>query len=180
MNSSLRLPPVDVYRQPLVEPLGHLVLQAAYLDNALYAFIALMRPLGPETTAEQVAHRLRNWNGAFVSDAVGRAILDPLLRSDVLTYFSRVAEGRERRHRMVHDAMELGLDDAPGGGYEAIILKEGYERTSKQHTVRRLSRVTAEDIAALAFELYDLRLEVDTILGRWGDLGGPEPNGIFD
>ena len=61
----MRLPPVDVFREPLVEPLGHLVLQASYLDHALYSFVAMMLPFGPETSIEQVAHRLRNWEVEF-------------------------------------------------------------------------------------------------------------------
>jgi hypothetical protein len=178
--NSLRLPPLDVFREPLVEPLGHLVLQAAYLDNALYLLIASMLPFGQSTTVEQVAHRLRNWDGTFVSEAVVKAISDGQLVGDLLAYFARVAEAREMRHRMVHDAMEVGLDDAPGGGYEAVILQEGYQRSSKQQTVRKLTRVAPEDIAALAYALYDLRIEIDEFLGRWRELGGPDPASVFD
>src|SRR5438132_135150 len=31
----MKLPPVDVFRAPFIEPLGHLVMQAAYAEDAL-------------------------------------------------------------------------------------------------------------------------------------------------
>lgn len=175
----LRLPPLDEFRRPLVEPLGHLVLQAAYLDNALYSFVAMMLPFGEETTVEQVAHRLRNWDSAFVKESVARAISDAALVEDVLDYFDRVGEARDKRHRMVHDRMEVGLDDGPDG-LQAILLREGYQRSSKQSSVRKLNRVTPEEVATLAFALYDLRLEIDTLLARWREAGGPKAGSVFD
>lgn len=165
----MNLPPLDVFRQPLVEPLGHLVLQAAYLDNALYSFVAMLLPFGPYTTAEQVAHKLRNWDAAFIDKAIDEAIPDADLVKDLHDYVQRVGEVRELRHRMIHDAMEVGLDDAPGGGYRAIILREGYQRSPvhRGHTFRTLARLEPDDVAALAFQFYDLRGEIDEFLGRW-------------
>ena len=67
--------------------------------------------------------------------------------------------------------MEVGIDDEPDGVYRAIILREGYVREGKR-TSRRLVRLTADDVAALAHEFYDHRLEIDTFLGRLYDAGG--------
>jgi hypothetical protein len=173
----MRVPPLDVFRQPLVEPLGHLVMQAAYLDNALYSFVALL--IGPETDSAQVAHELRNWDARFVDDAIAAAISDKELATDLHNYVRRVGEARDERHRMIHDAMEVGLDDAPQGGFQAIILREGYQRRTKHETVRTLTRVTPDEVAALAYRFYDLRIEVDTLFGRWHELGGPPAPSVF-
>lgn len=169
----MNLPPLDVFRQPLVEPLGHLVLQAAYLDNALYEFIAMLLPFGPDTTVEQVAHRLRNWDSAFIEKSIDDAIPNADLAKDLSDYVQRVGEVRELRHRMIHDAMEVGLDDTPGGGYRAIILREGYQRSQmhRGQTFRTLVRLEPNDVAALAFQFYDLRGEIDEFLGRWRSVG---------
>lgn len=176
----MRLPPLDVFRQPLVEPLGHLVLQAAFLDNALYAFIAMLLPFGPDTTVEQVAHRLRNWDADFINQAITDAIPDATLAADLRDYVVQVGKAREQRHRMVHDAMEVGLDDDPSGGLRAIVLREGYERLSKHGSVRRLTRLEPDEVAALAYRFYDLREDIDTFLGRWREFGGPPPTSAVD
>lgn len=177
----MNLPPLDAYRQPLVEPLGHLVLQAAYLDHALYQFVAMLLPFGPDTTVEQVAQELRNWKADFVAKAINDAIPDEDLAKDLHEFMGRVGEARDKRHRMIHDAMELGLDDAPGGGFRAIILREGYQRSVKhRQTFRTLARLEPDEIAALAFRFYDLRISIDGFLGRWRAFGGPDSTGIFD
>lgn len=178
MASALRLPPLDEFRLPLVVPLGHLVLQAAYLENEVYAFIAAMRPEGTETSAEQVAHKLRQWDEKYIHAAIGRAIPDVALGQDLREYMERVKLARDERHRMIHDSMELGLDER-SGSLRAIVLREGFVRSSGR-TERRLKQVAPEEIAALAVRFYELRIEIDTFSGRWSELGGPRANQTGD
>lgn len=163
----MRLPPLDEYRQPLVEPLGHLVLQAAYLDNALYSFVAML--WGPQVGIEDVANRLRNWDPGYITAAVDDAIEDQRLAGDLKDYVSRIGRARDQRHRMIHDAMEVGVDDS-SGRYRIIILREGYVRHSKGMTEHRFVRVEPEEVAALAMEFYELRIEIDTFMARWRSL----------
>jgi hypothetical protein len=168
----MRLPPLDTYRLPLVEPIGHLAMQAAYLDNDLIEFISMLLPFGRDTTPDQVAHEMRNWNATFLDKAIDDAIGNPALAVDLHAFVKRVGDLREERHRMIHDAMEVGIDQTPGGGYGGVLLREGYVRKDKKTTHRVLEYVTPEQVAALAYQFYDARLEIDGYLGRLYDAGG--------
>lgn len=165
-NSQLRLPPVDEHRQPLIEPLGHLILQSSWFDNALIEFIALLLPFGLDTTSTQVAHELRNWNDKFVRCTIEGAIGDHELVTDLHQFIDRVARLRERRHRMVHDAIEVGIEPRPSGGFRAVLLREGYQRRSKVHSEHQVDAVTPDEVVALAWAYYELRMEIDTFFGR--------------
>jgi len=163
----MQLPPVDQYRLPLVEALGTVVLHAAWFENALIEFIAMLLPFGPETTTEQVAHRLRNWDLLFLLDSIERAIADRELAVDLAAFVSRADEVRARRHRVIHDAVEVGIEEHADGGYRTILMTEGYvKQVGKKASDRSLNRTTVLDIAQLAWEFYNLRIEIDTFLGR--------------
>lgn len=168
----VRLPPVDSFRLPLIEPLGHLVLHAAWLDNELIEFVAMLLPYGPDTTVEQVAHELRNWNAEFLKRTIDRAAPNAGLASDFHQFVDRLKALRDRRHRAIHDAMEVGIDTSGSDGRaRSILLSEGYQRKGKM-SEHALSPVTPEDIGAIASEYYDMRLEIDVFLGRLYDAGG--------
>lgn len=166
----LRLPPVDVYRQPLIEPLGYMVLHASWFENRMYSFISLLQPFGPDTTLEQVAHKLRSWDRPWLELVVRDAIIDEQLFEDVVEFLGRVDRVRSDRHRLVHDAMEVGIlpigQLGDGGGYRAVLLREEYSRVDKSNSIRQIIPVTPEDVAAVASAFYDLGLEIDTFLGR--------------
>ncbi|MEQ1901599.1 MAG: hypothetical protein ABL866_12800 [Devosia sp.] len=170
-SDDVRLPPLDTFRVPLVVPLGHLVLQAAYFDNAFIEFIAMLLPLGEDTTPEQVAAVMRNWEIKFLHKAINDAVSRPDISTDLHAFVERIAKLRLDRHRMIHDAMEVSIGEKPGGGHEIMLLREGYERKDKL-TNLRLSAVTPHDIGTLACAFYDARLEIDTFVGRFYDAGG--------
>jgi hypothetical protein len=159
-------PPVDIYRLPLVEPLGHLVLQASWFENALIEFVALLLPFGPRTLAEDVAQKLRNWDADFLGDSVATAIADHELADDLIKFFKWVEELRKRRHRMVHDAIEVGLTGDQASGYGAALLREGFQRDDRGRTVRTCDLLAPEDVALVAWAFFDLRMELDTFWGR--------------
>ncbi len=166
----LRLPPVDVYRQPLIEPLGYMVLHASWFENRMFSFIGLLLPFGPDTTLEQVAHKLRNWDLPWLEKVVRGAIVDEQLLEDVVEFLGRVERVRGNRHRLVHDAMEVGIlpigQLGDGGGYRAVLLREEYAKVDKSRSIRQMTPVTPEDVAQVAYAFYDLGLEIDTFLGR--------------
>jgi hypothetical protein len=84
----------------------------------------------------------------------------------------RLGELREERHRMIHDAMEVGIEDTPDGGYRVILLREGYVRKGKRTTHHQLTGLTPDDVAGLAHRYYDARVEIDGFVGRLYDAGG--------
>lgn len=167
---NIALPPVDKYRRPLVEPLGYMVLHAAWFENRLYSFIALLLPFGPDTTLEQVAHKLRNWDSAFLVQTVRDAIVDDQLVDDLVEFFDRVDGVRDDRHRLVHDAMEVGImpigEFGGDGGWRAVLLREEYSRLGKSRTERKLTSITPDRVAAVASAFYDLGIEIETFRGR--------------
>lgn len=110
---ALKLPPVDVYRAPFIEPFGHLIMQAALADEALIKLCAEI----PSTHYEEpvdygaVAHELRNWNNK-AKEFVGSQILmisDPYLRDRATEAVGRFDVLRDLRHRAVHDAVAIGV-----------------------------------------------------------------------
>lgn len=165
----LRLPPVDDYRKPLIEPLGVMVLHASWFENRLFNFIGLLLPFGPDTTLEQVAHKLRFWDRAWLERNVREAIADQQLVEDVIEFLDRVETVRDRRHRLVHDAMEVGImpigELGDGGGYRAVLMREEYARVGPV-TERRFTPITPEQVAAVAMAFFEIGMEIDTILGR--------------
>jgi len=162
--NELRLPPVDDFRRPLMEPLGCLILHAAWFDHALIDFMALLR--GPDTSSTEVAHKLRNWDSSFLTETIDAANVDNQLAVDLHAFIGRVEVLRKRRHRVVHDAIEVGADGNSADGYVAMLLREGFERHGKERSAHRLTKVTPEEIAAIACTYYDFQLEIDTFVGR--------------
>lgn len=161
----LRLPPVDKYRLPFIEPLGHLVLNAARADNALINLVAAVSNTSPSA----VAHTLRNWGPetrAWVLQAINRVDdADDDLADQAKALVATFHELRERRHRAVHDAVEVGIFGGPEGGYEVRPLHEGYVRSGKT-TAYRLEPVTPKALAALAYELHDLAALLEAVEAR--------------
>ena len=163
----MRLPPVDIYRAPFVLPLGHLTMQAAYADLELIGLCAIVPFEGSDLQMQgvEVAARLRNWGPSTVEFVVQRLLMigDENIRSQAMEAFQRFQFLREQRHRMIHDAIELGLFEEPGG-YEVGALQVQYIKAGKGNSVRQLERVSPEAIAALACEFYELHKDLDAVV----------------
>ncbi|MBP2558006.1 hypothetical protein J2857_000757 [Neorhizobium galegae] len=161
----LRLPNVDEFRQPFIEPLGHLVMQAAYADNELIELCSKIPSEGSphQMPPEEVAQKLRNWDQkakAFVHLRINM-ITDDRLRdqaSDALTRFDTL---RTQRHRAIHDAVEVGIFGS-GDTYEVSALALEYRR-EKSCTTVSLNTVTPEVIANLACQLYELQRDLNSV-----------------
>lgn len=100
---------------------------------------------------------------------VRNAIVDEQLVEDVVAFISRVEQVRKDRHRLVHDAMEVGIlpigQLGDGGGYRAVLLREEYVRKGPV-TERRFTPIIPEQVAAVAVAFYEAGMELDTFLGR--------------
>lgn len=161
----MKLPPVDTYRAPFIQPFGHMVMQAALADDALVRLCAEI----PATFAEEEvdygasAHELRNWNEksqAFIQSRIAK-IDDLELRAQATEVVERFGSLRNQRHRAVHDAVDVGVY---GGNtsYYALPLAVSYLRDGRT-TRQELAEVTPESIADLACQLYELQCDIRLI-----------------
>lgn len=171
----LKLPPVDVYRAPFVEPIGHLAMQAAYAEEQLAALCAAIPFKGSnqQMTEEEAAHQLRNWGSraeAFVTARLN--LLDPETRALVAEPIARYIALRDRRHRVIHDAVTLGLW---GEGKETYVQPLGSEfRRDGQQTTRILNPITPEDVADLACQMHDAYKDIEFWTWQIDDLPSSE------
>ncbi|MCJ9752152.1 hypothetical protein MOV61_15645 [Neorhizobium sp. BETTINA12A] len=161
----LRLPNVDEFRQPFIEPLGHLAMQAAYADNELIELCSQIPSEGSphQMRLEDVAQKLRNWDKkaeAFVRLRI-HMIADAGLRDQALDALTRFETLRTQRHRAIHDAIEVGISGS-GDMYDVSALAVEYRR-GKQSTTVSLNAVTPEVIADLACQLYDLQRDINSV-----------------
>lgn len=161
----MRLPPVDVYRAPFIEPIGHLAMQAAHAEDAL---ITLCASIPSEDSPDQIspgdaAHRLRHWNDevrVFIEKRLS-LIGDPDLRKQAEDAIERYASLRISRHRAIHDAVEVGIYETG----EAVVvhpLSVEYRR-EKISTSKRLNPITPEMIADLACQMYDVQQDLKAV-----------------
>ncbi|WP_157928859.1 hypothetical protein [Pararhizobium haloflavum] len=163
----MHLPPVDEYRAPFIEPLGHLAMQAAYADNNLINLCAVIPFEGsPNNLAIEVsAAELRNWNREsrqFVRDRIA-LISQPDLRQSANALVDRFSNLRMQRHRAIHDAIDVGLFGNERAGYYAKPLAIEYAQPRKEPPQQRFNAVTPDKIAALACEFYELQKDLDMI-----------------
>lgn len=158
---AMRLPSVDVYREPFIAPLGHLVMFSAKADNELVRLVCAAR--GESVPANQVAHKLRNWGEPAKSYVLAalREVTDPDLRAQAIELVEQFERLRERRHRCVHDAVEVGVFGSEVVGYEVRPLHVGFVRQDRDNTFENIVEVTADEIASLAFAYADLASELE-------------------
>lgn len=159
----MRLPIVDQFRQPFIEPLGYLVMFAAKADGELVRMICASR--GEAVGANVVAHELRNWTAeakGYVLAALSE-IADGDLRQNAVALIDTFESLRDRRHRAVHDTWEVGIFGSEEDGYEVRPLRVGFVRQDKATTVESIVEVAASEIAALACEYEDLARDFGTV-----------------
>lgn len=167
-------PPLDMYRIPFAEPIGHLTMQAAYAESQLITLCATVPydgsplQLSPGDTARQ----LRNWSDttrSFVEQRLN-LIEDGHWRSLAKQALHRYSALREQRHRAVHDAVEVGIF---GGhdGQPVTVLPIGVQyKHDKGSSAVHINAVSPEWIAELACELYDLQQDLSQITAAVRDL----------
>lgn len=163
-----KLPPVDVYRAPFVEPIGHLSMQAAQADQAVVALVAAIPFDGsPDQLAPlDVDARLRNWTEQARLFALSRLSLipDPDLRAQAEEAIKKFEWLRNARNRVIHDAVGIGLDFDGSAHALAVEYRKG-------HGIM-LHKVTADQVAALACDLYELNQDLQFIVSKVRDGGG--------
>lgn len=163
----MNLPPVDVYRRPFVEPLGHVVLNSALADNWLLELCAVINGKSLDTARsayEEAAVVLRNWDArarAFVEETLSK-IADAEVQRDAKDAVARFDAAREDRHRAVHDAVDVGIFEEGDGGYRAAALRTRYLKTGH----RELVEIAPEDVATLAYRFYDIAKDLEAIAIR--------------
>lgn len=163
----LRLPPADVYRAPFVEPIGHLAMQAAQADQAIISLCAAVPFDGSPSQMKpsETEVLLRNWTDksrAFVTSRL-KLISNPELREQASQSIARFERLRNARNRVIHDAVEVGIDFDGTTHSLAVEFRKG--EGVFLHTV------TAEQIAALACEVYELNQDLKFILSSVRDSG---------
>lgn len=174
------LPDVDKYRRPFIEPLGYLTLFAAQSENLLIGIIALL-DAQPDRLDSDLASELAAaselvwpWKSAdTVNNKIESRVVEPVLASQLTTVVADFSSLRERRHRAIHDAVEVGFSDVDG----AITLSVGYPRTNRQ-AKRTIKAVSPEDISKLAREFNELRADLSSLEWRLREyLSGHESTG---
>lgn len=135
----MRLPPVDVYRAPFIEPLGHLVMNAAHAENSLIELCALVNGDGQDADGRRAAYevaaaKLRNWGApaqTFVAETLNR-IVDADLRTAAIDALAQLEASREDRHRAVHDAVDVGLYEEDGEKWSVAPLRTRYHKSGER------------------------------------------------
>ena len=160
----LRLPPVDIYRAPFVEPIGHLAMQASKAEQLVFDLCAAIPFDGsPDQlhpgTAEQ---KCRNWTPKAEEFIAERLALLPHeeTREAAATAISAFLRIKDFRNRVIHDAVEVGIDFDG----KAFALAVQYHRDGKNPSEVYLHRVTPEQIADLAYDFYELCKDLETLI----------------
>lgn len=159
----MRLPNVDQYRQPFVEPLGYLTLLAARVDLLMTDCIAIIfagsDPHASGSLFEKAADRIRHWVAADSRKGLSNiGLLDAHAQDLIHDCLERYGKLKESRNRYVHDAVEVGWDSHEG----VSLLKIGFPKVQKK-TSYSVESVTPDDIAALACEFGELRADLDLV-----------------
>lgn len=150
-------------------------MQAAQADQAVVALVAAI-PFdeSPDQLAPlDVDARLRNLTEAARSLAFSRLslIVDPDLRAQAEDAIKRFEYLRNARNRVIHDAVGVGLD------FDGSVHPLAVEYRKGQGIM--LHKVTADQVAALACEVYELNQDLQAIVsnpGRWWrSLRSPRP-----
>ncbi|MFP5076592.1 hypothetical protein ACLE20_04735 [Rhizobium sp. YIM 134829] len=161
---STRLPPVDIYRAPFIEPMGHLAMQAAYAEQAIIELCALAMEMAPASQQERhlaearrmkVTAELRNWSEKFALACLSH-LPDEEMREASEGLARQYTQLSKQRHRAIHDAIHVGIDD----DNRVLALRLQYEKLTPGSSVARLHETSAEDVATVAFALYDLQQDI--------------------
>jgi hypothetical protein len=160
----LRLPPVDIYRAPFVEPIGHLAMQASKAEQLVFDLCAAIPFDGsPDQlhpgTAEQ---KCRNWTPKaeeFITERLA-LLSHEETRQAAATAINTFLQIKDFRNRVIHDAVEVGIDFDG----KAFALAVQYHRDGKNPSEVYLHRVTPEQIAHLACEFYELCKDLETVI----------------
>lgn len=165
----MRLPPVDVYRAPFVEPIGHVTMQAAYAEEELINLCSVVPHDGSplQLAVEVVAKRLRNFTASaeeFINERLS-LIAEDHVKAEALDAVSRFLQLRTGRHRAVHDAVTIGIFEAEGDKYVVQPLGVEYRTASddKSKAEQLLYTITPEQVAELACELHEVQKDFSSI-----------------
>lgn len=161
----LRLPPVDIYRAPFVEPIGHLAMQAARTEQLI---ISLLGAIPFDGFDQQMSHgavepktRDLQSDSAFILERL--SLIDNAdLRKQVGEAIDQFKRLKEFRNRVIHDAVEVGISMEG----KAFALAVAYQREKRNPSVVHLHPVEAHQIAELACEFYELNQDIDALLYR--------------
>lgn len=160
----LRLPPVDVYRAPFVEPIGHLAMQASKAEQLVFDLCAAIPFDGSPDQLHpgEAEQKCRNWTAKaeeFVADRLALLSQDTT-REAAATAINTFLRIKEFRNRVIHDAVEVGIDFDG----KAFALAVQYHRDGKNRTEVFLHPVTPEQIADLAYEFYELCKDLEAVI----------------
>ncbi len=184
MNAStgLRLPPVDFFRKPFIEPLGVLAFWAAHLEHAVIEFAASTHMLedGPTaadldpSTVARAAKNLENWNRGYLDGRLGA--LPDEWRGEVRAIIDRIEAVREDRNRLLHDMIDLGVEEASAGGYVVVPLKAGFPRKAPLRGLQ-LEPISPAIVAAVAMEAYEACKDLEMVTNAVLKIGHVLPEG---
>lgn len=167
-------PPVDQYRMPFVEPIGHLTMQAAYAESELITLCATIPYDGSphQMSPSDAARHLRNWNEATRMFVENRLLLvtDKHWQDQARDAFERYCALRVLRHRTVHDAIEVGIFGGHGDQPATVHALGVQYKYDKSATAVLLNRVTPEVVAQLACEMFEVQQDLNTITAAIRDL----------
>jgi len=162
----MQLPPVDVYRAPFVEPIGHLAMQAAYADKELFELVSESSQGSEDlkVSSDEAAHCLRIWDDKAKAFAAARVdlITDLHQRNAAHEALNRYGRLKEQRHRTIHDSVEVGIFGTDETGYFTKPLHLEHRKVGRR-TESWLHKITPEQIAALACEVYELQKDLGAI-----------------
>jgi hypothetical protein len=166
----LELPPSDIYRSPFVEPIGHLAMQAARADQNVYTLCATVPFDGSPLQMHpgETEKRLRNWTDkkaqTFLKTRL-ELISEAATRNQALQAMNNFERLRLARHRVIHDAVEVGID-LEGKAYALAVE---YRKETPDRSGVYLHRVTPDQIATLACEVYELNQDLNQLIARVRD-----------
>jgi hypothetical protein len=175
----MRPPSVDEFRQPFVEPLGHLVLNAAQADMALLELCAIVNKTGADEASEQSAYgeatrKLRNHDKkaeAYLTATIAKIDGD-FWKEAAADAIARFVEARKDRHRAIHDVVDVGAFGNGEDGYYALPLRRKYEPTGEL----KVSKITPTDIMQLAHRYHIIWMDLDVLISVATKLNeGEEP-----
>jgi hypothetical protein len=150
----MKLPSLGRAFEPLIVPFGHLAIVAALAEEEMFALCAsLPFPGSPdEVDIEEAAHKLRNWNWSYINERLA-LITDADTRELVLNAITRFEAAREKRNRLIHDALIPSLKGGAGQSYELEMQAREFRRIDRQTSKLFYNPVDADQVAALACEM---------------------------
>lgn len=108
----MNLPPVDIYRAPFVEPIGHLAIQSAHAEGELISLCSRIPfdDFPDQLSRGDTAHKLRILGDGAITFIENRLklIVQPDLQKQARDTIAFYIMLRTARHRAVHDALALG------------------------------------------------------------------------